>query len=93
LLLYEHAALHPNSPYAAYRFRETLHEAVTGNQPTGNTTRTTLPGGATANRLDAVEALSAEHPSDYSDINMPWGPEWYLILCHTVTVTRILLND
>jgi len=76
LLLYEHAILHPTSPYAAYRFREASQEALGSTQGNADT-RDAAPPTGTANRLDLIEALNADHPSDYSDLNLPWGPEWY----------------
>ena len=79
LLLYEHSLLHPKSPYVMHRF------GVPGGEfgmdhPLLPYWLNTGGGGKHLNipidRMDEIDALNSQHPSDYSDVHIPWGPQW-----------------
>jgi len=73
LLLFEHSMLHPKSPFVASRFTNNTLGVQRENKRKQALAQEQLQRG----RMAEIELLSAQHPSDYSDIHLPWGPEWY----------------
>ena len=67
LLLFEHSTLHPTSPYVKSRFTNLISPpAAQPNNPSENQPAS----------LSEIDALQQQHPSDYSDLYIPWGPNW-----------------
>lgn len=72
LLLFEHSMLHPKSPFVASRFTNNTLGVQRENKRNEETAKDQLQRG----RMAEIELLSSQHPSDYSDIHIPWGPQW-----------------
>jgi hypothetical protein len=72
LLLFEHSVLHPTSPFVKSRCSNNAMAMIILNQQVNKSAPPTERG-----RLAEIEALQSEHPSDYSDLYIPWGPGWY----------------
>ena len=72
LLIFEHSVLHPSSPFVKSRNTNNSMAMQILNQQVNKDA-----GNVEEGRLAEIEALQSEHPSDYSDLYIPWGPTWY----------------
>lgn len=67
--------IHPQSPFVKSRNTNNMMAMNILNQQVNRNKQGTdnVPEG----RLAEIEALQMQHPSDYSDLYIPWGPTWY----------------
>ena len=75
LLLFEHSLLHPSSPFVKSRNTNNVMAMEILNQQVNK--NSSVQQDIEEGRLAEIEALQTEHPSDYSDLYIPWGPTWY----------------